>query len=286
MLDPEFLAAVEEIRAPLSGTELMAPLLYSLVRSTRPRTVVEVGMGYTTPFVLRALFENRQDFARERELLKKKIEDLFAGGGAASGRGASGGGAGGDAAAKLYREWLESEPAAIDPGFYLAPYEPHLYAFDDLSEGYSSAQRSLDVITRLGLDALLTFVRGDPSGKSGTLPPRRLPIDLAWHDAGGLDAFLDEYWDLVNPAGGMLIVHNTINAWQSNVLAVKNLKLRQVGQFTEFELLSVVEPHKLNQRSFTMVRKTGKFAEKYLDRRRDEVAQNALRFLAGYAPAH
>ena len=55
MLTSDFLKSAEVLRAPRSGTEQMAPLLYDLVRFHRPRTVVEVGIGYTTAFILRAL---------------------------------------------------------------------------------------------------------------------------------------------------------------------------------------------------------------------------------------
>jgi len=54
-LDIELLQAAEELRVPVMGSETVAPLLYFLVRFTRPRKVLEVGTGYTTPFIARAL---------------------------------------------------------------------------------------------------------------------------------------------------------------------------------------------------------------------------------------
>ena len=44
------------------------------------------------------------------------------------------------------------------------------------------------------------------------------------------------------------------------------------------EMLSLVEPHKLNQRSVTMVRKISGFKERYLETRREEIRQNIARF--------
>ncbi len=50
-LDPRFYRAVEPLYFSGMGTEHVAPLLYTLARMTRPRSVLEVGLGYTTPFL-------------------------------------------------------------------------------------------------------------------------------------------------------------------------------------------------------------------------------------------
>ena len=42
------------------GTEQMAPLLYSLVRFLRPQRILEIGLGYTTPFLVKGLENNEQ----------------------------------------------------------------------------------------------------------------------------------------------------------------------------------------------------------------------------------
>ena len=41
------------------GTETVAPFLYSFCRMLRPNKILEVGMGYTTPFLINALEDNR-----------------------------------------------------------------------------------------------------------------------------------------------------------------------------------------------------------------------------------
>jgi len=40
------------------GTELVAPFLYSLVRMLRPTRLLEIGCGYTTPWLIKALADN------------------------------------------------------------------------------------------------------------------------------------------------------------------------------------------------------------------------------------
>ena len=66
MLDPSFLEAVKLLLTPWTGTELMAPLLYTLARFTRVRTVLEGGSGYTTPFLAKALADNAHAVEEER----------------------------------------------------------------------------------------------------------------------------------------------------------------------------------------------------------------------------
>src|SRR5437016_1843739 len=61
---------------PFSGTEHVAWLLYSLVKQTRPKVVVEYGAGYTTLFLLAALAENASDVKQEAVLLREKTREL------------------------------------------------------------------------------------------------------------------------------------------------------------------------------------------------------------------
>lgn len=42
------------------GTELVAPFLYNFCRLTRPEKILEIGMGYTTPFLLDAIADNQE----------------------------------------------------------------------------------------------------------------------------------------------------------------------------------------------------------------------------------
>jgi len=44
------------------GTESVGPLLRSLVRMTRPNRILEIGAGYTTPFILEGLEKNEELF--------------------------------------------------------------------------------------------------------------------------------------------------------------------------------------------------------------------------------
>ena len=65
-LTPSFFEAVDAIHAPEYGTEQLGPLLHALVRFHRPEQVVELGFGYTTPFLAQALADNAANVRHER----------------------------------------------------------------------------------------------------------------------------------------------------------------------------------------------------------------------------
>ena len=67
----------EEYYQEGAGTENVGPFLYSLIRMIRPRKVLEIGFGYTTPFILKALEENLTvlfDANSEPEYFKKEYK--------------------------------------------------------------------------------------------------------------------------------------------------------------------------------------------------------------------
>ena len=68
-LDACFYKAVEPLYFSGMGTENVAPLLYSLIRTTRPQRLLEVGLGYTTPFMAQGLKDNIAEFEADREVL-------------------------------------------------------------------------------------------------------------------------------------------------------------------------------------------------------------------------
>ena len=51
-----------ELFRPGMGTEVVAPFLRSMVQLLRPNGVLEIGAGYTTPFLLEGLVNNQQVF--------------------------------------------------------------------------------------------------------------------------------------------------------------------------------------------------------------------------------
>lgn len=246
-ISASFLGIAQESFNPYalpSGTEHVAFLLYSLVRMTRPRTVVEYGSGYTTLFLLAALAENATDFEEERAGLQAKTEVL-----------------GDDPLAQLKRKnpagqaWLAGggKACAVDPGFYLEPHRPRLYAFEEHAQGGEYAQRLTSAVRRLELSDYLTYVTG--AGFSAeALPAEALPIDLAWNDDKDYQQFFESVWPRLNPDGGLMAFHNTVSVAQS-WNAIQWMKARQ-AEAGDLETLTLCEPHKLSQNSCTILRRT------------------------------
>jgi hypothetical protein len=268
--DEPFTGIAGALRDPGMGTEQLGPLLYSLARFVRAERVLEVGVGYTTPFLLKALADNRRDFEQGAACLREKTrryrearDAVLAGNRPATEQIAR--------LQPLQDRWAGETPPLGDPRYYRRGYRPVLYAVDDLS-----ANTGLEVVLRqvageLGLASILAFASADFRGFSRRIPPEGRPLDLAWFDCGGYNEygdFLEEYWDLVRPDGGLVVLHATLgNPFLSHV--VKDLKLRQAaGRDQEFEILSLLEPHKFHQHSVTLVRRTVAYREDFETARR------------------
>jgi hypothetical protein len=220
------------------GVELMSPLLYDLVRCHRPRIVMEVGAGYSTLFLLQALADSRRDFLAERELIQGRPR--------------------GDMVSGLRRLIEGRHPLPLGlPDYYAQEYRPRLIVIDDLSHAATSAGAVEHSAMSLGLSEFLSFRSGDFRGMSKKLATEDLPIDLLWFDCGGFDhyrAVISEYWELVNPRGGLLLLHSTVTNVELRAILL-SLKLKQATEaFRKFELLSILEPHKWRQNSVTMIR--------------------------------
>jgi hypothetical protein len=234
--------------APDSGTEHMAPLLYSLIRMVRPRTVVEFGSGYTTLFVLRALADNAADYGDERRLLREKtlavaggedLSSLLTEDGKPGPRAMEWYGAGGKA-------------CAVDPGYYMDPYAPRLFSFERHPSEHPYAQTLRDAVHRIGHEGLYQPLYG--AGFSAkALPPDALPVDLAWNDDNAYREFFEELWPALNPRGGLFIFHN-VTASDEWWYAIEWMKEQRAAE-RDLEVLILEEPHKLNQNGCAILRR-------------------------------
>lgn len=93
---------------------------------------------------------------------------------------------------------------------------------------------------------------------------------LTFGDGDHLDQVLLDhgYWDLVDPNGGLVLVHSTLtNAASRDWLARMKQHCASSSEndncghsnsgYGPFELLSLMEPHKMRQNSVTMIRRMG-----------------------------
>jgi predicted O-methyltransferase YrrM len=235
--DPAFSRAVKRLRVPEMGTETVAPLLALLVRLVRPRRVLEVGMGYTTPFLAAALAEVEEQVRAESATLADKTRARLAAGGA------------------LDEGWLTADPALAAPAFFVEPYRPRFVAVDNLSIADSSAVRVGPVLAELGLADRVTVVDADLRSCRDQLPEDLFPIDLAWVDAWECLYFFDTFWELMSPDGGLLVMHYLMTYPEGEAILRYIAKVQQARP-GELELVNLLEPHKLTQNSLTIVRRT------------------------------
>jgi predicted O-methyltransferase YrrM len=244
------------------GTERVAPLLAALVRLLRPQTVLELGAGYTTLFLLRALAEATDDRRRDVDTL-----------------------ASGD----------DTESGLLLPHAVEAPYDPVLISVDDLSDPFSSATEVAAAAGELGLDRYLRLVNASVAEAVRALAVEGAALDLLWLDAGDLRdeaLVVRDCWPLLAD-GGLLVFHDAyltlpvlIEAGDSSRRALRRVpgplanelrrQLVDAVQDPGFELLGLVEPHKHRQGSVGILRKLGP-AERLRAATFDDEAERVLR---------
>jgi hypothetical protein len=262
-LDSHFFKVVDKLKAARAGTELMAPLLYSLIRTTRPSSVLEVGMGYTTPFILKALEDNKEDFLREIERLKDKNRDYLTKIENEEFKNLKQG-------AKplaLMDEWISQDPALASPDFYTSIYEPVLHAIDNFSSPNSCSRNVQEVLKTMNLDNNLKVYAGDFRDYKGEITEKgNNYLDFVWFDCGNAEDykdFVEDYWDVISPDGGYLLLHSTLNRYSFHSVMTYFKSNIGKSEFYDVEVLSLLEPHKLTQGSVTMVKKIKKEIPKF-----------------------
>jgi predicted O-methyltransferase YrrM len=247
------------------GTESVGPLLAALLKLVRPQRVLEVGMGYTTPFLAAALGEIAEEVRAESPALADKTRPYV------------------ETGTPLGEEWLNAAPSLLAPEFYRGGYAPRLVAVDDLSIPESSSARVRDVLRDLELDHLVTVVNADLRDCLGHFPEDFHPIDFAWVDAWECLYFLDNFLELINPDGGLVAMHYLMTYPEGEGL-LRYLSALQRGDPGQFEVVNLLEPHKLTQNSITILRRTSGLVE-----RRYAEPGGTLRYgepLRGQAEAH
>ena len=268
---------------PSSGTEHVAVLLYALARMTRPQVVVEYGSGYSTLWLLKALAENRRDADEEHELLVRKtartgiLQKLSE-----------------QEAAKPFAEWDAQLKAAtfewfatndkscgVDPRFHLTPHRPHVYSFEALPEPHPYPRRLSAAVEAMGLKELFTLICGRQFSVDA-LPSEHRRIDWAWNDHTHYREFFTEFWEHLNPAGGIMVFHNVPGSPEAGE-DLAWMKQQRAGQ-GDLEVLVLEESHKLDQKGCAILRRTSGYRPRHLAGNAAGVL-NDLGLLVGGSPA-
>ena len=219
MFDEKFISQTFDLKSPSMGTEVLSPLLYNLIMFERPRKILEIGAGLTSMYILKALFDCDKKIEEERNNL--------------------------------------SSNTLIDPYYFNNIRPAKLHVIDDLSHGKTTADKVSQKSQDMGFGHLLEFHQADFTSYADKLPAEELPFDLIWLDCGNLyyyETFKQLYFPLVNKNGGLILIHSLLTNFHGQMF-LKQLKLLQATKnFNDFELISLLEPHKRRQNSLTMLR--------------------------------
>ena len=230
-LDSLFLKHCQELYNPHMGVENAGPLLYSLVRFTKLRKIVEIGAGYTTLWLLQALKENDSEMKRVKNLQDEgncRLLDI---------------------------PWtIEDIVDKCDDRISSSS----LLCIDNCLHQRETATGAGAVARSLGLDHYLNFVKGD----AFDMQFDEESIDLLWCDFGvgsRMKDFASGAWKSIKP-GGFLVCHSTLTNSRTRLWLEK---MRNGGYSeeetgipqNEFVELSLLEPHKRYQNSITILQR-------------------------------
>lgn len=227
-VDDKFASHLAALYNPHMGVENAGPLLYSLVRFTKVRSIVEIGAGYTSLWLLQALKDNDEEMGRIAKLQDRGKCRL------------------------LDTPWAISE--AVD-SYQSRPSS--LLCIDNCAHQKETATGAAAVAQNLGLSQYFEFIAGDAYDMQFDAES----IDLLWCDFGvgaRMRDFAGGAWKSVRP-GGFLVCHSTLTNqgtrdWLDDVRARKDESITGIPP-SEFTELSLLEPQKRYQNSITILQR-------------------------------
>jgi predicted O-methyltransferase YrrM len=294
LYSPRFLDSVAPLYNLHMGCENMGPMLYSLVRFTKRVSILEIGAGYTSLFLLQALRDNAAEldaFAAAHAAGRCVVPsaepgaapmpwcvdatlDAWRGDGSSSESGAGGG------ASAHGGECGDTSGNAAAAAAAATKRRGVLHCCDNMAHEHTTAPQVLSAARELGLDAHLQLHVAD-AWSLGRSFPRDVELDMIWVDFGvatRIDEFLNTWWPRLSPRGGLLLVHSTLtNELTRTWLEKMRARSRRSGSaagaagtegggeaeaagcraFGDFDQLSLLEPHKIFQSSFSIFQKRG-----------------------------
>lgn len=223
-----FLAHTMSLYNPHMGVENLGPLLYSLIKFTKKRKILEIGAGYTTLFILKALQENDEELERIWTLQESGKCRL------------------------LNYDWTVSESVQD-----MAKEAASLLCIDNCEHQKETATGASAVAKSLGLDSYLNFMKGD----AFELEIEVNSIDILWCDFGvgsRMHEFVASAWKSIRP-GGFLLCHSTLTNQNTRewLEAVRSRRGQDITGIPpdEYSEVSLLEPHKRFQNSITLLQK-------------------------------
>ena len=294
LCDPAFLRLVKPLYDLHMGAENLGPMLYNLVRFTKPARILEVGAGYTSAFLLQALRDNARELETYRDLRRVgaamcgdapwSVDAFFdreAGDGCGRYRGYDGtmtvnrsdnfdNTSSSDSERRRSLddrlELREAQAPTPAPGSEDARvHSGVLHCIDNMAHEHTTAHavvktaRKMRCADRLRLHEADAF---DPDLPSILEPG--VEFDMLWIDLGAahrIEGFMEAWWPRVRAEGGMVIVHSTLTNALSRGWLERMRELARAPEpctaYGRFETMSLLEPHKMFQNSITMFQKRG-----------------------------
>ena len=227
-LSSTFLNHVQSLYNPHMGVENAGMLLYSLIRFTKIRTVVEIGAGFTTMWILQALKDNDDEI--------KRIKDLDDTGNA-----------------KL----LDVSWVPQDTMEHYHQRNSSLLCIDNCLHQRETATGAGSLAKTLGLSEYLKFVKGDAFDMQ--FDPKS--VDMLWCDFGvgsRMREFASGAWNSIRP-GGFLVCHSTLTNYRTRewLEAVRRKESVEITGIPPDEVveLSLLEPTKTFQNAITILQR-------------------------------
>jgi predicted O-methyltransferase YrrM len=218
---PLFLHHVQHLYNPHMGVENLGPFLYSFLRFTKRRRIVEVGAGYTTLWILQALKDNDLEMERINELDKEgclRMLDYPFG-------------------TPSLKDWDPSSPSYK---------QSSLLCIDNCEHQKETASSAVRVAETLGLGSYIDFLRGDAFEALDTHFSEVETIDLLWCDFGvgsRMKEYASNVWKYIKP-GGFLLCHSTLTnrgtrEWLEGLRARKGAEVTGIPpeEYVELSLL-------------------------------------------------
>jgi predicted O-methyltransferase YrrM len=201
-------------------TEEVSVFLYSMIRCCRPQNILEIGAGYSTLFLAKAIDDiKKEDYSKQpNEFFINNKDNAF----------------------------MENR---YTPKFTVVDTFNQDYAVDDVPE----------ILKRENLNTLVDFVTDEGLEFLKTISTQHNKYDFIWLDfgSGAEYAYLFDCAYKQLPPGGIIIIHSTAgNVFGRLFLAEIKLKNKLSD---EFEMITFVEPHKKIQNSFTVFKKNANY---------------------------
>ena len=102
---------------------------------------------------------------------------------------------------------------------------------------------------------MVTVINADLKDSLAQLAEHFQPIDFAWVDAWECLYFFDNFWDLINPDGGLVVMHYLMT-YPEGEAVLRYLREFQKAHPGELETVNLLESQKLMQNSVTILRRT------------------------------